>query len=151
MAAPGTKPVYAITSTRRALPSGAAPHGLLSLLRQMLIEDLTLPANFIDPGWDAVSESYDRRGLVLGWRGKCLGPGRLQHAASGLGISLIPTRTGTLRPFLMRRVCDDVPELRYLSADVIARIAPCVWMRRWTRHPGAGASAMRIILRDRSI
>lgn len=122
----GTKPVYAITldATGR-FPSGAAPHGLLSLLRQMLIEDLTLPANFIDPGWDAVSAAYDPPGGWY-WDGgeNVSGRGVCNTLLSGLGISLIPTRTGTLRPFLMRRVCDEVPELRYLSADVIARIAP---------------------------
>lgn len=91
----GTKPVYAITVDAAGdFPSGAAPRTVLPLLRQMLIEDLTMPAQWLAGSWD------DSRQAGWYWDGSQAVTGRqvVNTWLSGLGIRLVPGHEGTLSP-----------------------------------------------------
>ncbi|WP_051537169.1 hypothetical protein [Asaia prunellae] len=95
----GTKPVYAITVDAAGdFPSGAAPRTVLPLLRQMLIEDLTMPAQWLAGSWE------DSREAGWYWDGSQAVTGRqvVNTWLSGLGIRLVPSHEARLRRYVCR-------------------------------------------------
>lgn len=121
----GTKPVYGITvDAVGTFGSGASPLNVLDILRQMLLEDFSFPASYLDAGWPAVSDLAPWIGGWF-WDGSqtVTGSDVVNTLLSGLGISLIPTRTGTLRPVaLAPPVYGQAPVLT-LTADQITEIS----------------------------
>lgn len=96
----GTKPVYAITVDATGyLPDGTSPGPLLDLLRGMIVQDLAIPASVLDPGW-ATGLSWAPWPGGWFWDGTTTETGRtvVDAMLSGLGVRLIPSRSGTLRP-----------------------------------------------------
>ncbi|WP_395496343.1 hypothetical protein [Acetobacter sp. KSO5] len=121
----GTKPVYGITvDAVGTFRSGAAPANVLDILRQMLLEDLVLPAEYIDAGWPASSSLAPWAGGWY-WDGSESVTG--QQAAttllSGLCITLVPTRTGTLLPILLTAPDPSEIPAAELNADLITDIS----------------------------
>lgn len=121
----GTKPVYAITiDAVGQFRSGAAPTAVVDILRQLLLEDVAMPASCVDAGWPAVSAATPWPG---GWywdgSGSMTGAQAVSTLLSGLGLSLVPTRTGTLRPVLLTAPIRTVQPVASLTADVITEIA----------------------------
>lgn len=171
----GTKPVYGITvDAIGTFRSGAAPANVLDILRQMLIEDLAMPADYIDSAWTVSSSVAPWPGGWF-WDGSetLTGKGIVSTLLSGLGISLIPTRTGTLRPIALVAHDWTTPANISLTADVITAISsaqmdssldPPTWRWRigWQHnftvqttgsnlHPQASADRQAIIaVADRS-
>ncbi|MCI1909003.1 hypothetical protein [Acetobacter fabarum] len=116
----GTKPVYAITvDAEGKFRSGAAPANVLDILRQFLLEDMLLPTAYIDPAWEETSAMAPWPGGWF-WDGSASVTGKNAVTAllSGLGITLIPTRTGTLLP--IRLVAPSA------SSNIVAEITPDV-------------------------
>ncbi|WP_336947578.1 hypothetical protein [Asaia sp. HN010] len=114
----GTKPVYAITVDATGdFPSGAAPRTLLPLLRQMLIEDLTMPAQWLAGSWE------DTRQAGWYWDGSQAVTGRqiVNTWLSGLGIRLVPSHEGTLTP-LRLQMPGGTPS-RVLTADQVTALS----------------------------
>lgn len=114
----GTKPVYAITVDATGdFPSGAAPRTVLPLLRQMLIEDLTMPAQWLAGSWD------DSRQAGWYWDGSQAVTGRqiVNTWLSGLGIRLVPSHEGTLTP-LRLQIPGGTPT-RVLTADQVTALS----------------------------
>lgn len=114
----GTKPVYAITvDALGQFPTGASPVNVLDILRQFLLEDLLLPSAYIDPAWGPTSMLAPWPGGWF-WDGSASVTGKqaVTNLLSGLGISLIPTRTGTLLPLPL------LPPSA--GADVVAELTP---------------------------
>lgn len=112
----GTKPVYAITVDAVGnFPSGAAPRTLLPLLRQMLIEDLTMPGQWLSGLWE------DTREAGWYWDGSQAVTGRQVVNAwlSGLGIRLVPSHEGTLAPVALQ-MPGAAPDRRFTSDHVTA-------------------------------
>lgn len=122
----GTKPVYGITvDAVGRFRSGASPENVLDVLRQLLIEDLVLPATYIDAAWPAFSDLAPYWGGWY-WDGSDSVTGRqaVTTLLSGLGISLVPTRTGTLRPIRLRDPAEAGAPLLTLTTDLISAISP---------------------------
>ncbi|MFW7267545.1 hypothetical protein ACMAUO_06185 [Gluconacetobacter sp. Hr-1-5] len=120
----GTKPVYAITiDAVGQFRSGAAPTAVVDILRQVLLEDVAMPASCVDAGWPAVSAATPWPG---GWywdgSGSVTGAQAVSTLLSGLGLSLVPTRTGTLRPILLTAPSRTAQPVAALTADVITEI-----------------------------
>ncbi|GBQ89292.1 hypothetical protein [Asaia krungthepensis] len=114
----GTKPVYAITVDASGdFPSGAAPRTPLTLLRQMLIEDLTMPAEWLSGAWD------DDREAGWYWDGSDAVTGRqiVNTWLAGLGVRLVPSHEGTLAPVLLQ-MPDAIPD-RVLTADHVIELS----------------------------
>lgn len=114
----GTKPVYAITVDAAGdFPSGAAPRTVLPLLRQMLIEDLTMPAQWLAGSWE------DSREAGWYWDGSQAVTGRqvVNTWLSGLGIRLVPSHEGTLAPVRLQ-MPDHTPD-RVLAADEVTALS----------------------------
>lgn len=136
----GTKPVYGITvDATGQFRSGAAPANVLDILRQMLLEDLVLPADYIDAGWPATSGLAPWAGGWF-WDGSdsITGQQAVTTLLSGLCLSLVPTRTGTLLPVLLSAPEAAEAPVAEINADLITEITaasldssldPPVW--RW--------------------
>lgn len=122
----GTKPVYGITvDAVGRFRSGAAPTNVLDVLRQFLIEDMVMPSAYIDAAWTATSSLAPYAGGWF-WDGSSSVTGRqaVSTLLSGLGISLVPTRTGTLRPIRLQDPADAGAPVLTLTTDVISAISP---------------------------
>jgi len=122
----GTKPVYGITvDAVGRFRSGAAPTNVLDVLRQFLIEDMVMPSAYIDAAWTATSSLAPYAGGWF-WDGSSSVTGRqaVSTLLSGLGISLVPTRTGTLRPIRLQDPADAGDPVLTLTTDVISAISP---------------------------
>lgn len=120
----GTKPVYAITvDATGQFRSGAAPTAVVDILRQLILEDVAMPAACIDPAWPAVSHDTPWPGGWY-WDGSdaVTGAQAVTTLLSGLGLSLVPTRTGTLRPILLTAPTRATQPVASLTADVITEI-----------------------------
>lgn len=94
----GTRPVWAITlDATGALPDGTTPGGLLSLLRGMLLQDCQLEPDLFDASWQ--EPGLDWPGGWY-WDGSARVTGRdiADTLLAGLGIRLVASRAGTLRP-----------------------------------------------------
>ncbi|MBS1082469.1 hypothetical protein [Gluconobacter kondonii] len=122
----GTKPVYGITvDAVGRFRSGAAPSNVLDVLRQFLIEDLVMPSAYIDVSWTTTSSLVPYPG---GWfwdgSGSVTGKQAVSTLLSGLGISLVPTRNGTLQPIRLLDPADAGDPVLALSADLISAISP---------------------------
>lgn len=121
----GTKPVYAITvDAEGQFRSGAAPPNVLDILRQFLLEDLLLPPAYIDPAWGATSTMAPWPGGWF-WDGSSSVTGKEAVTAllSGLGITLIPTRTGTLLPIVLLAPDAGAHVVAELTPDIITALA----------------------------
>ncbi|MCP1235977.1 hypothetical protein NKW55_05070 [Gluconobacter kondonii] len=121
----GTKPVYGITVDAEGyFRSGATPVNVLDILYQILIEDLTLPATYIDNSWAAVSQSLP---YAAGWywdgSGSVTGRQVISTLLSGLGVSMVPTRTGTLLPIVLKDPAAGGTDALVLTPDVISSIS----------------------------
>jgi len=119
----GSKPVYAITidAIGQTL-SRRAPSSVLDLLRIMLLEDVSLPAGYLDPLWEEATPWAAWPGGWY-WDGSTTVTGQdvINTLLAGTGIRLIPTRTGTLRPVLIT-IPQDIPAYR-LDQDLLTSIA----------------------------
>lgn len=114
----GSRPVYSITvDAIGGFPSGANPRTVLPLLRQMLIEDLTLPESWLVGSWD------DSREAGWYWDGSQPVTGRqvVNTWLSGLGIRLVPSHEGTLSPLLLKM--PDAAPSRVLTADHVTTLS----------------------------
>lgn len=121
----GTKPVYAITLDAVGLfRSGAAPTNVLDILRQFLLEDLLLPAGYIDQAWGAVSGMAPWPGGWF-WDGSSSVTGKqaVTSLLSGLGITLTPTRIGTLLPIQLLAPEAGTDVVAELTPDIITALA----------------------------
>lgn len=120
----GTKPVYTITvDAKGQFRSGAAPINVLDILRQFLLEDLLLPAVYIDPAWNPSSTLAPWPGGWF-WDGSSGVTGKEAVTAllSGLGITLTPTRTGTLLPILLLAPVAGSNVVAELTPDIITAV-----------------------------
>lgn len=152
----GTPPVYGITvDAFGSFASGAAPQTVLDILRQILIEDFAFPAAYLDPGWTPRSPLAP---WAAGWfwdgTATVTGAEVVSTFLSGLGLSLVPTRTGTLRPVLLTPPGSGDGPVLALDPDRITAIAPVAldaslspppwrwrigWQRSFTlQRPGSG-------------
>lgn len=136
----GTKPVYGITLDGVGqFRSGKAPSSVLDLLRQMLLEDLVMPEAYLDPAWP---EAFPDMSWQGGWfwdgSGSQTGSAIVTTMLSGLGISLVPTRTGTLKPVALVAPTVTSEVVAEITAEVItsikatdldASLSPPTW--RW--------------------
>lgn len=98
-----TKPVYAITADVVGdFPSGASRTNLLDLLRQVLLEDMAVHPEWIDPAWGQASTLG---AWPAGWywdgSDSVTGLDAVQVLLVGTGIHLVPTRRGTLLPMAL--------------------------------------------------
>lgn len=122
----GTKPVYAITlDAVGQFRSGKAPSGVLDVLRQMLLEDMGIPATYIDAGWVENSAVAPWSGGWY-WDGSSSVTGKSVTTTllSGLGISLVPSRRGTLLPVgLAAPAKNDSVKLR-ITVDIATNVTP---------------------------
>lgn len=121
----GTKPVYAITvDATGQFRSGAAPTNVLDILRQFLLEDMLLPAAYVDQAWPAFSTIAPWPGGWF-WDGSAGVTGKEAVTAllSGLGITLAPTRTGTLLPVPLLSPAADSSVVAELTDDIITDLA----------------------------
>lgn len=121
----GTKPVYGITVDAVAkFRSGASPANVLDILRQMLLEDLVMPSAYLDAGWAATSPIAPWPGGWY-WDGSetITGKQAVSTLLSGLCITLVPTRTGTLLPVPLTAPDPDAVPVAEFNADLIAEIA----------------------------
>lgn len=121
----GTKPVYGITvDAFGRFRSGRAPEGVLDILRQVLVEDLVMPSAFIDPAWQATSSILPASGGWF-WDGSQAVTGRdvVSTLLSGLGVSLVPTRIGTLLPVQLHVPDADAAPVLEITPDMIVGIS----------------------------
>lgn len=120
----GTRPVYGITvDAVGTFPSGASPQNVLDILRTMLLEDFVLPEAYIDPQWPAQNTLAPwRAGWFWDGTETVTGQDVVRTLLSGLAISIVPTRSGTLRPVLLAAVDDLAASTLSLDADVITEI-----------------------------
>ncbi|GBQ93875.1 hypothetical protein GCM10007866_13720 [Gluconobacter albidus] len=136
----GTRPVYGITvDAVGSFPSGAAPQNVLDILRTMLLEDFVLPESYIDVQWPAQSPLAPwRAGWFWDGTETVTGQDVVRTLLSGLALSIVPTRSGTLRPVLLEAVDDLTASTLTLDATVItdiqsvsldASLSPPTW--RW--------------------
>lgn len=121
----GTKPVYSITADALGqFPTGASPVNVLDILRQFLLEDLLLPAAYIDPDWGPVSALAP---WPAGWfwdgSGSVTGKQAATDLLSGLSITLTPTRAGTLLPLPLLAPVAGSNVVAELTPEVITAIA----------------------------
>jgi len=96
----GTRPVWTITlDATGALPDGTTQTGLLTLLRAMLLQDCALETTLLDASWDTAAQAMNWAGGWY-WDGSERLTGRelADTLLSGLGIRLVASRSGTLRP-----------------------------------------------------
>lgn len=122
----GTKPVYTITLDAVGhFRSNKAPTAVLDVLRQLLLEDIALPAECIDANWPEQSAIAPWVGGWF-WDGSqsVTGAEAVSTLLSGLGITLLPTRTGTLRPVVLVAPARTVQPVATLSENLITDIAP---------------------------
>lgn len=122
----GTRPVYGITvDAVGSFPSGASPQNVLDIVRTMLLEDFVLPEAYIDAQWPAQSPLAPWRGGWF-WDGTeaVTGQDMVRTLLAGLAISIVPTRTGTLRPVVLEAVYDFSSSRLTLGANVIIEIEP---------------------------
>ncbi|GLQ68462.1 hypothetical protein [Gluconobacter albidus] len=120
----GTRPVYGITvDAVGSFPSGAAPQNVLDILRTMLLEDFVLPESYIDVQWPAQSPLAPwRAGWFWDGTETVTGQDVVRTLLSGLALSIVPTRSGTLRPVLLEAVDDLTASTLTLDATVITDI-----------------------------
>ncbi|MBS1088361.1 hypothetical protein [Gluconobacter wancherniae] len=121
----GTKPVYGITvDVFGSFASGAAPKNVLDILRQMLVEDFAFPAGYFDPSWSTTSDLAPWAGGWF-WDGSetVTGADVVNTLLSGLGISLIPTRSGTMRPVALAPPVYGTQPVLVLTHDQITEIS----------------------------
>jgi len=100
----GTRPVWAITlDATGALPDGTKPGGLLKLLRGVLLQDCQLAPGLFDPAWRDAEQVMTWPGGWF-WDGSARITGRdmADTLLSGLGVRLVASRSGTLRPVAVR-------------------------------------------------
>ncbi len=112
----GTRPVWAITlDATGALPDGTTPGGLLTLLRGVLLQDCQLAPGLFDPAWRDAEQVMTWPGGWY-WDGSARVTGRdvADTLLSGLGVRLVASRSGTLRPVAVR-----APE-----GDAVAHFGP---------------------------
>lgn len=122
----GTRPVYGITvDAVGSFPSGAAPQNVLDILRAMLLEDFVFPESYLDAQWLPESDFAPWRGGWF-WDGteSITGQDVVRTLLSGLGISIVSTRSGTLRPIRLSGVGDPGQASLTLTADEITEIEP---------------------------
>lgn len=122
----GTRPVYGITvDAVGAFPSGAGPANVLDILRQMLLEDFRLPASYLDSQWENQSSLAPwRAGWFWDGTETVTGQDVVRTLLSGLGISIVPTREGQLRPVQLLPWDETTPTVMTLTADEITEIQP---------------------------
>ncbi|MBS1075566.1 hypothetical protein JK176_11790 [Gluconobacter sp. Dm-73] len=136
----GTRPVYGITvDAVGSFPSGAAPQNVLDILRTMLLEDFILPEAYIDVQWPAQSPLAPwRAGWFWDGTETVTGQDVVRTLLSGLALSIVPTRSGTLRPVLLAATDDLTSATLTLDTSVItdiqsvsldASLSPPTW--RW--------------------
>ncbi|MFT8325523.1 hypothetical protein [Gluconobacter oxydans] len=121
----GTKPVYGITvDAFGSFASGAAPQNVLDILRQMLVEDFAFPTGYLDPSWSTTSDLAPWSGGWF-WDGSetVTGADVVNTLLSGLGISLIPTRSGTMRPVALAPPVYGTQPVLVLTPDQITEIS----------------------------
>ncbi|MFT8723682.1 MAG: hypothetical protein ABF759_14100 [Acetobacter malorum] len=121
----GTKPVYGITvDAVGQFRSGAAPANVLDILRQLLLEDLVVPAHYLDAGWPETSPLAPWPGGWY-WDGSesVTGKSAVTSLLAGLGITLVPTRTGTLLPILLTAPDPTETPALELNADLIKDVS----------------------------
>lgn len=123
----GTKPVYGITvDAFGSFPSGADPVNILDILRQMLLDDFVLPSAYLDPDWTEQSALAPWPGGWF-WSGdttSTTGQDVVRTLLAGTGISLIPTRSGTLRPIRLAVPTTAMAPVLELTTDTITDISP---------------------------
>ncbi|MBF0889771.1 hypothetical protein [Gluconobacter cadivus] len=136
----GTRPVYGITvDAVGSFPSGATPQNVLDILRTMLLEDFVLPEAYIDAQWPAQSPLAPwRAGWFWDGTETVTGQDVVRTLLSGLAVSIVPTRSGTLRPVLLAATDDLTSATLTLDTSVItdiqsvsldASLSPPTW--RW--------------------
>ncbi|MBM3096600.1 hypothetical protein JRX38_00940 [Gluconobacter cerinus] len=121
----GSRPVYQITLDAFGhFPSGAAPDTVLDILRQMLIEDIPVPHGTIDASWPVTS---DLAPWSAGWywdgSSSETGTTITQTLLSGLGLTLVSTRRGTLRPVRLQIPDPDTVPVLSLTPDLVSAIS----------------------------
>lgn len=120
----GTKPVYTITADAVGrFRSGAAPTAVVDILRQMLVEDLMFPAAYIDATWGETSEWSWPGGWYWDGSASVTGAEAVSTLLSGLGISMIPTRTGTLRLMALSAPSQNAAPVATLTSDIITSLS----------------------------
>ncbi|MEN3166730.1 hypothetical protein [Gluconobacter sp. OJB] len=122
----GTRPVYGITvDAVGSFPSGASPQNVLDILRAMLLEDFVLPETYIDAQWPAQSPLAPwRAGWFWDGTETVTGQDVVRTLLSGLAISIVPTRSGTLRPVLLAAINSLTASTLTLDTNVITEIEP---------------------------
>lgn len=120
----GTRPVYGITvDAVGSFPSGAAPQNVLDILRTMLLEDFVLPEAYIDVQWPSQSPLAPwRAGWFWDGTETVTGQDVVRTLLSGLALSIVPTRSGTLRPVQLAAVDDLTASTLTIDATVITDI-----------------------------
>lgn len=120
----GTRPVYGITvDAVGSFPSGPSPQNVLDILRAMLLEDFVLPETYIDAQWPAQSPLAPwRAGWFWDGTETVTGQDVVRTLLSGLAISIVPTRSGTLRPVLLAAINSLTASTLTLDANVITEI-----------------------------
>ncbi|GBQ14722.1 hypothetical protein [Swaminathania salitolerans] len=101
----GTRPVWAITlDATGALPDGTSASGLLALLRGALLQDCQLAPALFDAAWEEASAETPWPGGWY-WDGNARLTGReiADTLLAGLGVRLVASRTGTLKPVVVQR------------------------------------------------
>lgn len=120
----GTKPVYTITvDAVGRFRSGAAPAAVVDILRQLLLEDLVFPAAYIDAAWGETSVWNWPGGWYWDGSARVTGAEAVSTLLSGLGLSLVPTRTGTLRPIMLSVPSRNAAPVASLTSDMIISLS----------------------------
>ncbi|WP_215745179.1 hypothetical protein [Gluconobacter sp. P1C6_b] len=120
----GTKPVYTITvDAVGRFRSGAAPAAVVDILRQLLLEDLVFPAAYIDATWGETSVWNWPGGWYWDGSASVTGAAAVSTLLSGLGLSLVPTRTGTLRPIVLSVPSRNAAPVAALTSDMITNLS----------------------------
>lgn len=122
----GTKPVYAITlDAVGQFRSGASMVNVLDLLRQMLLEDLGVPATYIDPAWPQTSTLAPyQAGWYWDGSSSVTGKSVTTTLLSGLGISLVPARGGTLLPVQLAAPATTDSVKLAITSDIATNVEP---------------------------
>ena len=122
----GSKPVYTITLDALGIfPSGRTGSNLLDLLYEMLLEDCGLPQAYIDGStFSLVSQACP---WAAGWywdgSNSVTGQDMVEAVLAGVGIRLIPTRAGQLRPVVLKAPAANVVPVAMLTPDNMTAVS----------------------------
>ena len=117
----GSKPVYAITlDVSGSFPSGNAASNVLDVVKQFLLEDALLPPAYIDSAWGNLSNYAFPAGWYWDGSSSVVVQDAINTLLAGLGVRLVPTRTGTLRPFAISPGSSSL----LVDADTIVSLSP---------------------------